>query len=293
MIKWGFLLCFGWGCSLEGMPCYDEPLSKQCWSNFGPLCKHYVVGRKEKPEAVFEILKAYVKPEATILDLGCGTGISTRQLARSGFHQVIGVDKDPLMLKEAQTAIGTCSRIKYIRSDVVNGLPFPDEEFDVVTAVSAFHWFANPSSIQEVARILKPEGYYFIIGAKGKEAEQMCQSLIKMNIKKILKEAGVPPKPNRHAFSTVDVLEAQGFKIVVDKLVSYVQEYTKQEYIERIQSHTSWNLVKDHQRQQVLEKIDHYLDSVVNDQGKIKLEGDVTVILAQKIPPTHAAPLAD
>src|SRR5687768_3161640 len=97
---------------LEGVQNVDEPLSKQSWSQFGPLCKYYASGRKEKPDAAYAILKSYVSLDAHILDLGSGTGISTRQLCKIGFKHVIGVDRDPLMIKEAQAANNKLCPIK-------------------------------------------------------------------------------------------------------------------------------------------------------------------------------------
>lgn len=282
MLRQIILLSFGISFFLEGMPCYDEALSRQNWSNFGPLCKHYVIGRKEKPEAVYEILKSYVKSDATILDLGSGTGISTRQLCRNGFVHVIGVDRDPFMIKEAQAANRPNCSIRYIRADVSGGLPFPDEEFDVVTASSAFHWFSNPTSVREVARILKPQGYYFIVGGKSRKGKNKSHATIKEHVRQILKEAGVPPKPNKYAISTVDALEGQGFNIIIDTEVPFAQEYTKKEFLALIQSQTSWNLVPEAQKEQVLKKIDQYLDTLLNSDGKLKEEGFVSVILGQK-----------
>jgi ubiquinone/menaquinone biosynthesis C-methylase UbiE len=268
--------------TVEGAQVSDEPLSKQPWSQFGPLSQHYVHGRKEKPDAVYAILKKYVSLNATILDLGSGTGISTRQLCKNGFKNVIGVDRDPLMIKEARAANTKDCSIKYIQADVTNELPFPDEQFDVVTASSAFHWFANSSSIREVARILKPHGYYFVIGSKSRLEDDKGLDPIKAHIRHILEEAGVPPKPKKEAVPPAEALEKEGFKIIVETTVPYVHYYTKYEYLERIQSHSYWNLVKESQRDFLLRKIEHYLDTVVDEKGQIKHEGNVSVVLAQK-----------
>ena len=59
-------------------------------------------------------------------------------------------------------------------------------------------------------------------------------------------------------------------------------DYTKQEFLERIQSHTRWNLVQESKREPILKEIGQYLDTVLKEQGKIRQEGQVTVILAQK-----------
>ena len=227
-------------------------------------------------------LKSYVSLNAHILDLGSGTGISSRQLCKSGFKNVIGVDRDFLMIKEAQAANTPACTIKYIQADIALGLPFSDEQFDVVTAASAFHYFSNPSSTKEVARILKPNGYYFIIGGKNRYQESKKPDIVNENIERIISEFGVARAAKKNPPTVADLLEEQGFKIIVDATVPYVNYYTKQEYLHRIQSQSMWNLVKETQRSALLKKIDQYLDTVVDKQGIIKKDGSVTVVLAQK-----------
>lgn len=262
----------------------DEPLSRQSWSHFGPLSQYYVAGRKEKPPEAFNLLKAYVPCHAKILDLGCGTGISSRQLIKSGFKQVIGVDRDPLMLEKAEAANDHICSIKYLLGNVADELPFPDEEFDVVTAVSAFHWFANSSSVREVARLLKPRGYYFIVGGMSNKNKKVINP-IKQQIKLIIQEVLGQPIPKKEIGSVVERLESEGyFKVLMNTSVSYQHEYTKEEYLNAIKSRSLWHFVKDSpQREVVLKRIDQYLDSLIDREGKIKEEGAVEVTLAQKV----------
>lgn len=262
----------------------DEPLSRQSWSYFGPLSQYYVAGRKEKPMEAYAILKAYASDYAKILDLGCGTGISSRQLVKSGFKQVIGVDRDPLMLEKAEAANDRTCSIKYLLGNVAEELPFPDGEFDVVTAISAFHWFANSSSIREVARLLKPNGYYFIVGGMSNKNKKVINP-IKQQIKVIIEEILGQPIPKKEIGNVVEKLEANGyFKVLINTTVPYQHEYTKEEYLNGIKSRSLWNFVKDSpQREMILKRINLYLDSLIDQNGKIKEEGMVEVTLAQKV----------
>jgi SAM-dependent methyltransferase len=286
MRKCQYLLSIGLGLciALEAVECQDEPLSKQPWSYFGPLSDYYVMGRKEKPEEVFTILKNYVDVHAKILDLGSGTGISSRQLYQQGFKNVLGVDRDPLMIEKAEAANGDDCTIRYLHGNIAEGLPFANETFDVVTAFSAFHWFANPSSIQEVARLLKPHGYYFIVGGTGHKNGNLMPP-VKKRIKEIIEDrigTSLPQKEQRRA---LERLEAQGsFKVVLQTVVPYVYEYTKEQYLNRIQSRSSWNFVKDRpEREAILKAIGEYLDEIVDEEGKIQEKGTLEVLLAQKI----------
>ncbi len=73
-----------------------HPLGK-----FGYNVKKYEKGRSGYPKEVFVYLKSLIKVKRPlVLDLGCGTGIATRQLTRIG--TVIGADPDPIMLRAAK-----------------------------------------------------------------------------------------------------------------------------------------------------------------------------------------------
>nr|MBP9772039.1 methyltransferase domain-containing protein [Candidatus Paceibacterota bacterium] len=70
-------------------------------NNFSPLSQSYNVARRGYPNELFEYLHSLIEGNnLKALDLGCGTGISTRQLKEHGFH-AIGLDRDEGMLEAA------------------------------------------------------------------------------------------------------------------------------------------------------------------------------------------------
>jgi len=68
------------------------------------------------------------------LDVGCGTGIITRQLAVRR-ASLTGTDIDSRMLEQAKQHLG--KQIDYLVAPTEK-LPLPDTSFDAVTAFSAF-----------------------------------------------------------------------------------------------------------------------------------------------------------
>lgn len=72
---------------------------------------------------------------ADALDLGCGTGDLTRELARQGARRVIGGDFVPAMLvaADAKTRAQGLNNVSYIVADAL-ALPFEDDTFDCVTS---------------------------------------------------------------------------------------------------------------------------------------------------------------
>jgi SAM-dependent methyltransferase len=103
------------------------------------------------PEMVDWILAtAAVTPPATVADIGCGTGISTRLFAERGL-EVIGIDPNEEMLALARGAGGAT----YRRGEAIaTGLP--DRSVDLVTVGQAFHWFDLTGALAEMSRILRP-----------------------------------------------------------------------------------------------------------------------------------------
>lgn len=88
------------------------------------------------------------------LDIGCGTGISSKALS-SIAKTVIGIDPSANMLKQADK---TNKNITY-QVGMAESLPFDDNTFDLITFSVSFHWVIDPQkALEEAARVLKDNG---------------------------------------------------------------------------------------------------------------------------------------
>ena len=121
-------------------------------------------------------------PSATVLDLACGPGNTTRQLA-AGIEgaSVVGLDLSVPMLEEAVRATPVSSSIGFARVDA-HTLPISDASVDVAHCAAALYLFADPAAvIGEVARVVRPGGRFVgmtlvaplqPLGGVGRQAEQ-------------------------------------------------------------------------------------------------------------------------
>lgn len=90
---------------------------------------------------------------ASLLDLGCGTGTLTSELARR-VPRVVGVDSSVDMIDEAKAHYPELD----LRVADACVLPF-DHEFDVVFSNAVFHWIPDHHTLLDnVARALRPGG---------------------------------------------------------------------------------------------------------------------------------------
>lgn len=113
-------------------------------------------------------LLEFVPPgrQQAILDLGCGTGALTNELAaRAG--EVIGLDASPHMVKAARERY---PEIDFITGDALD-LPF-ENRFDVVFSNAVFHWLADHDRLlKNIRRALTPGGRLVCeFGARGNVA---------------------------------------------------------------------------------------------------------------------------
>jgi SAM-dependent methyltransferase len=92
------------------------------------------------------------------LDVGCGQG-DLLSLGKQHFRSVAGCDLSEEMLRY-------CEGLETRLQTSPEQLPFPDESFDLLTAVCVYHHVPPPQRLQltkECTRLLKPGGVFAII----------------------------------------------------------------------------------------------------------------------------------
>jgi ubiquinone/menaquinone biosynthesis C-methylase UbiE len=110
------------------------------------VAARYASARPDLHRPVVEMLAAREPKPLRALDLGVGTGLSTRALR--GFAEVVvGVDASADMLRARPDSLDS-----YVLA-MAEMLPFRDDTFDLVTVASALHWFGE-QALAEVARVL-------------------------------------------------------------------------------------------------------------------------------------------
>jgi ubiquinone/menaquinone biosynthesis C-methylase UbiE len=122
-------------------------------------------GDKQLRDSYRDVLKTMEIQPLTILDLGCGVGMSTFELSRS-FPQakVTGVDLSPYFLSVAKyNAVG--KSIDWVHA-AAEATGLPERGFDLVSACLMFHELPQSAAkaiIKEANRLLRPGGYLGIM----------------------------------------------------------------------------------------------------------------------------------
>lgn len=120
----------------------------------------YENNRPIVPEKACNFILNYLekKPDV-IVDLGCGTGLST-MVWKNNSNRVIGIDPSTDMLTVANKKSSENIEFKQAYSDKTN---LPDNFADIVVCSQSFHWMNPSETLNEINRILKTDGVFATI----------------------------------------------------------------------------------------------------------------------------------
>jgi D-alanine-D-alanine ligase len=110
--------------------------------------------------------------DMAILDLACGQGRHTLELARRGFKRLYGMDRSHYLIRKAKQACMNDNLQVNFKEGDARKLPYQTDFFDVVMILgNSFGYFESVEDdlkiLKEVSRVLKPYGLFLIDVADG------------------------------------------------------------------------------------------------------------------------------
>lgn len=140
-----------------------------------------------------------------VLEVGCGVGTVASYLNIEYGKEVVGTDVDPEQIDLAMKHYQENHRLRFFEADTTR-LPFEDAEFDLALSFMVLHHISEwKKALQEVNRVLRPDGFYLI-------NDFVLSNLARNILKPIARNSGV--------FSLKELmneLKALNFELVFDK----------------------------------------------------------------------------
>ena len=133
--------------------------------SFDLAAEEYEATRPSYPDGLLDLLP--VASDATVLDLGAGTGKLTRVLARR-YGQVVAVEPLDGMRAILERVVPGVLALPGSAEQI----PLADASVDAVFAAQAFHWFDHQRALPEIGRVLRGGGVLAVVWNGPDESRQ-------------------------------------------------------------------------------------------------------------------------
>ena len=112
----------------------------------------------------YRTLEPILKQGMTILDVGCGTGSISNDIANiiGNSGKVIGIDNTEKFIKSGKETYKETANLELIHSDLFDFET--NEKFDLITSARTLQWLSNPKdALLKIKSLLKPNGRISIL----------------------------------------------------------------------------------------------------------------------------------
>ncbi|HEX4816252.1 MAG TPA: methyltransferase domain-containing protein [Nonomuraea sp.] len=249
---------------------------------FDVAAERYERSRPSYPDDVIDDILGPSPRHLSVLDVGCGTGIASRLMAKRG-ARVLGVDVSAGMAKVAERH-GIPTEVAAFETWDPAG-----RTFDRVTSAQAWHWLDPVVSAEKAASILRPGGRLCLFWSVGHHSDDLADAL-QAAYRRVL-PPGSPRLTIGYAVNRASDLPAADFTVVTQaprafrklkeqsiKLFPWSQTYTRDRWLEQLRSHTDHAALPDEVRERLFEEIG---DTVDRFGGEFRMAYTTVLISAE------------
>jgi SAM-dependent methyltransferase len=277
---------------------------------FDQFANLYDYARPGYPAAVFTTLTVCcgLVPDSRVLEIGCGTGQATRELAQSG-AAIRCLEPGAALARLARKNLAALPNVT-VGATTFEGADEQPASYDIVFSATAFHWIDPHVSFAKAARLLRPGGWIALLtnahSAGGTDTEEPIAGAITELHRRLVPEIGdwtFPSADQIHEQATAGgdlgavwarVEPKLGEAPAVDHLFEppmiftypWLASYDRDRYLAMLASQSSYALLAPRKRETLLRAIGQLVDD--------RLEGAITkrcvsVLAIAKRPRTAAA----
>jgi SAM-dependent methyltransferase len=201
---------------------------------FDQQAECYDRSRPSYPAAVIDQLLFPEPAGLEVLDVGCGTGIASRQMAEQGAN-VLGVEAAPGMAEIAR------NHGIEVEVGAFEDWDAAGRTFDRVISAQAWHWLDLPVSTPKAARLLRPGGRLCLMWNAGCHPEDLADAIAPVYARffPTIGSAGfgyAASRPADRRTGLTSVVEAVAavpeFGAVTETWFPWTREYTRDQWLD-------------------------------------------------------------
>jgi ubiquinone/menaquinone biosynthesis C-methylase UbiE len=160
-------------------------------------------------------LLMYVKQKGhicNILEIGCGNGWLSAQLATVTCGEVTGIDINRIELKQAKEVFASRRNLNFVAADIRNGIP-SDKKYDLIVFAASIQYFNSFKEIMNTAlQYLTLQGEIHIIDSHFYFPEKIFPA--RQRTKKYFSEIGFPEMSDYYFHHGLRELQSFNYKVL-------------------------------------------------------------------------------
>lgn len=228
---------------------------------FDQQAERYDRSRPTYPGAVIDELLGPEPAGLDVLDVGCGTGIASRQMAEQGAN-VLGVEVAPRMADIAR------NHGIEVEVDAFEDWDACGRTFDRVVSAQAWHWLDLPVSTAKAASLLRPGGRLCLIWNAGCHPDDLADAVSEIYTRVFpTLSAGFGYAANRRAdrrtglTSVVQAIAAvPEFGAATEHWYPWAREYDRKQWLDLLRSRSDHLALDAAVRERLLEAVGAAID---------------------------------
>lgn len=256
-------------------------------TTYDGVADDYIKYRNDLPEALLPGLeiRGINFDGAKIADLGAGPGFLSELISGKG-GIIDAVEPSEEFYNYAANRFKNDNKVNFNLSRAENS-GLPPKTFDIVIALRSWDWFDRREAMEEVRRILKPDGHLIVadfgfVKSSGVVRESM--KIVKKYAKKYKVESKIHGDENDgriNGFPLEWIEEWQRYQFDIKDLYkrNYKVQFTHEEWIHRLSSTSRLVEFKRKHRKKTIKKIsDHLKENYEDDTYRINHEMNVVIL---------------
>jgi trans-aconitate methyltransferase len=254
-------------------------------ASFDSVAELYDAARPGYPDALYDdlIALAGLKPGASLLEIGSGTGHATVGFARRGFP----IDCIELGEQMARVARDRLARFPAVRITVADFDHWSAERsYGLVFSASAYHWLNPGTRVERVAQLLEPRGWIAIwrnhhVRSQADEYFNRAAGRIYAQLAPSID--GLESLPSIDGIPLPELEEWRGSGLFEDagtRVYTWQKEYTAAEYVRMLDTHSNHRILPESERERLFEGLVDLIETRFS--GKVSSEYATVVLAARK-----------
>ncbi|MDH5372532.1 MAG: methyltransferase domain-containing protein [Acidimicrobiia bacterium] len=233
-------------------------------NGFGSAAAAYEAARPGYPPSVVDWLISGLSLAvgSVVVDLAAGTGKLTRLLAERGANP-IAVEPVAGMRAELRQA---APKIPIV-AGTAEALPFRRASVDGLTVAQAFHWFDNPTSHDQIARVIRPGGRLALVW-NARDRRVAWVDAVWSIMDRVEHNA---PWRDHESTRSADEWTLPGFTPFHRSQFVHEHRLTRAQVVERMASVSHVAVLPDDQRAAVLQEVVAIIDAHPETKGRATL----------------------